>query len=200
MALNQMLDSWSTESLAVFATIEQVIVWPAGQAVQTLGPSGALIGIRPISMDAATYYVVNGLSYSIEIINNAQYNDIVLKTAMSPFPSVLNVNATYPDAIISLWPVPNQNIEMHFVSVSPLDQPALTTTVLSFPPGYLRAFASNLALEIASEFGIEPPKSVQKIAMTSKRDIKRINQSGDVLSMPAALVSDSFRFNVFTGE
>jgi len=40
MALNQMIDSWNTERLAVFATIDQICNWPVGAINATLGPSG----------------------------------------------------------------------------------------------------------------------------------------------------------------
>ena len=81
-----------------------------------------------------------------------------------------------------------------------LAQSALLSTTLAFPPGYLRAFRYNLACELAAEFGVEPPPTVQRISMTAKRDIKRINNPGDILGMPSALVSSSPRYNIFAGN
>jgi hypothetical protein len=73
-------------------------------------------------------------------------------------------------------------------------------TDLTFPPGYLRAFVYNLAMEFAPEFGVEPSPQVQRIAMTSKRDIKRINNPDDVMSMPYAIVATRQRFNIYSGN
>jgi hypothetical protein len=84
--------------------------------------------------------------------------------------------------------------------VSELTQPATLATNLYLPPGYLRAFKYNLACEIAPEFGVEPPPTVSRIAMTSKRNLKRINNPDDVMSMPYSLVATRQRFNVYAGN
>jgi len=76
----------------------------------------------------------------------------------------------------------------------------LLSTTLAFPPGYLRAFKYNLACEIAAEFGVEPPPQVQRIAMTSKRNLKRINNPDDVMSIPYAIVGTRQRFYIFAGN
>jgi hypothetical protein len=73
------------------------------------------------------------------------------------------------------------------------------TTTLSFPPGYKRAFKFNLACEIAAEFGVEPPASVRRLAMVSKRNLKRQNAPKDVMSLPAFLMGKQ-RFNIYTGD
>jgi hypothetical protein len=84
--------------------------------------------------------------------------------------------------------------------VQELTQPALLSTELFFPPGYMRAFAYNLAMEMAPEFGVEPSPQVQRIAMTSKRNLKRINNPYDVMSLPYAVVANRQRFNIYSGN
>jgi hypothetical protein len=110
------------------------------------------------------------------------------------------VNNTFPDITMTIYPVPTRLLEWHFVSVQELNQPATLATQLSFPPGYLRAFTYSLAMELAPEFGVEPSPQVQRIAMTSKRNLKRINNPDDVMSMPYAIVAQRQRFNVFSGN
>ena len=202
MALNQMIDSWSTERLAVFSTIDQIFNWPPSVRVRTLGPTGDFVGERPIKLDDATFFrdASTNVSYGIKIINQEQYNNIAVKTVTSTYPQVLWYNPTYPNIELYLYPVPSRVLEFHFVSVRPLTQPATLDTDLAFPPGYLRAFRYNLACEIAPEFGVEPSPQVQRIAMYSKRDLKRINDPGDVMAMPAALMVNRPRFNIFTGN
>ena len=200
VAMNQMLDSWSIERLSVFTTQTQVFTWPSGQASRTLGPTGDFVGVRPIQIDDSTYFKAStGLSYGVAIINQEQYNAIALKTVTSSYPQVLWVNYNYPDIEMTVYPVPNQSLEWHIVSVDPLTQPALLSTTLAFPPGYLRAFRYNLACELAPEFGVEPPPRVVRIADVSKRNLKRINSPSDVMSMPSALIYTGFqRWNIYT--
>jgi hypothetical protein len=107
---------------------------------------------------------------------------------------------TYPDVTMTVYPQPTQNLEWHFISVEELSQPATLVTSILFPPGYLRAFVYNLAMEIAPEFGVEPSPQVQRIAMTAKRNLKRINNPDDIMSMPYAIVSSRQRFNIFAGN
>ena len=201
MALNQMIDSWNTERLSVFATQDQVFTWPASFISRTLGPTGDFVGNRPILLDDSTYFrAPTNVSYGIKFINQQQYNGIAVKTVTSTYPQVMWVNMTFPNIEIYLYPRPTQDLEFHFVSVQELTRPADLSTVMYYPPGYLRAFTYNLAMEFAPEFGVEPSQQVQRIAMTSKRDLKRINNPDDVMALPYALVANRQRFNIYAGN
>lgn len=201
-AMNQMLDSWSTERLSVFATQDQVFTWPASTLSRTLGPSGDFVGNRPIQLDDSTYFIdpTNGVSYGIKIINQQQYDGIAVKTVTSTYPQVIWLNMDYPNISMYVYPKPTRALEWHFISVTELTQPATLDTVLSFPPGYMRAFKYCLACEIAAEFGVEPSPTVSRIAMTSKRTLKRINNPDDIMSLPYSIVGTRQRFNVFAGN
>ena len=200
-AFNQMLDSWNTERLSVFSTQTQVFLWPPGIAEQTLGPTGDFIGNRPVLLDDSTYFKdpSNGISYGIKIINQQQYDGIALKTVTSTYPQVIWINMEMPNIRMVVYPVPTRVLEWHFVSVEELTQPVELATELVIPPGYLRAFRFNLACEIAAEFGVEPSRIVSRIAMTSKRNIKRINNPDDLMAMPSAIMGNRGRFNIFAG-
>jgi len=202
MAMNQMIDSWDTERLSVFCTQDQVFTWPAGLVSRTLGPTGDFVGLRPVLLDDSTYYrdPGTGVSFGVKFINQQQYNGIAVKTVTSTYPQVIFVNNTFPNIDMYVYPRPTRDLEWHFVSVQKLDNPAGLATVLLFPPGYLRAFTYNLAMEIAPEFGLEPSPQVQRIAMTSKRNLKRINNPDDVMSLPYAIVATRQRFNIYAGN
>ena len=201
-ALNQMIDSWNTERLSVFSTQDQVFLWPTSTLKRTLGPTGDFVGNRPILLDDATYFrdPSTNVSFGIKIINQQQYDGIAVKTVTSTYPQVIWVNMTYPDIEMYIYPVPTRLLEWHFISVQELTAPATLSTTLAFPPGYLRAFVYNLAMEFAPEFGVEPSAQVRRIAMASKRNLKRINNPDDVMSMPYSLVATRQRFNVYAGN
>jgi len=201
-AMNQMIDSWSTERLAVFSTQDQVFSWLPGFISRTLGPTGDFVGNRPILLDDSTYFrdPANNISFGIKIINQQQYDGIAVKTVTSTYPQVIWINMDYPNIDMYIYPVPTKVLEWHFISVTELDQPATLATVLSFPPGYLRAFRYCLACEIAAEFGVEPSPQVSRIAMTSKRNLKRINNPDDIMSLPYSIVGTRQRYNIFAGN
>ena len=201
-ALNQMIDSWSTERLAVYSTQDQTLTWPAGQLKRTLGPSGDLVGERPVQLEDSTYFrdPTTGVSYGLKLINQQQYNGIAVKTVTSTYPQVMFVNMTLPNIELYVFPVPLRDLEFHFISVSQLTQPATLATTLSFPPGYLRAFRYCLACEMAPEFGVEPSLQVQRVAMTSKRNLKRVNNPDDVMAIPYSITGTRQRFNVYAGN
>ena len=202
MALNQMIDSWNTERLSIFNTQDQVFTWPAGEIQRHLGPTGDFVGNRPVLLDDATYYRDPGtnVSFGIKFINQQQYDGIAVKTVTSTYPQVMWINMEYPNIQMTVYPRPTRDLEWHFISVEELTQPANLATAILFPPGYLRAFTYNLAMEIAPEFGVEPSPQVQRIAMTSKRNLKRINNPDDVMSMPYSLVATRQRFNIYAGN
>lgn len=202
VALNQMLDSWNTERLSVFSTQDQTFLWPTSTVSRTLGPTGDFVGNRPILLDDSTYFrdPSTNVSFGVKLINQQQYNGIAVKTVTSTYPQVLWVNMTYPNIEMYIYPVPTRLLEWHFISVQELTQPATLATEFALPPGYLRAFVYNLAMELAPEFGVEPSPQVQRIAMTSKRNIKRINNPDDIMSLPYSLVATRQRFNVYAGN
>lgn len=201
-AMNQMIDSWNTERLSVFSTQDQVFEWTPDLITRTLGPTGDFVGNRPVLLDDATYFrdPQTNVSFGIKFINQQQYDGIAVKTVTSTYPQVIWVNMEYPNISMTIYPKPTRLLEWHFISVEELTQPATLSTMLTFPPGYLRAFKYNLACEIATEFGIEPPANVARIAMTSKRNLKRINNPDDVMSMPYSLVATRQRFNIYAGN
>ena len=201
-ALNQMIDSWNTERLAVFSTQDQVFSWLPGFISRTLGPTGDFVGNRPILLDDSTYFKdpASGISYGIKIINQQQYDGIAVKTVTSTYPQVIWLNMSYPDIEMYVYPVPTKVLEWHFISVEELTQPALLSTALTFPPGYLRAFRYNLACEFAPEFGVEPSPTVSRIAMASKRNLKRINNPDDIMALPYSMVGNRQRYNIFAGN
>ena len=201
-ALNQMLESWSIESLSVYNTQDQVFTWPASTLSRTLGPTGDFVGNRPISLESSTYFrdASTNVSYGIQMVNQDMYDGIAVKTVTSTYPQIMWINPEFPNIEMRLYPVPTRALEFHFISYEELSQPALLSTSLYFPPGYNRAFRFNLACELAAEFGVEPSAQVKRIAMTSKRNIKRINNPGDLLSMPYSLINTTQKYNIFSNN
>ena len=101
---------------------------------------------------------------------------------------------------MTIYPVPIKALEWHIISVETLTEVSSVATDMYFPPGYLRAFRYNLACELAPEFGVEPSPQVQRIAMSSKRNIKRINFPGDLMAIPYPIVATRQRYNIYANN
>lgn len=201
-AMNQMIDSWNTERLSIYNTQDQTFNWPTDEITRTLGPTGNFVGNRPVLLEDSTYFrdPSTNVSFGVKFINQQQYNGIAVKTVTSTYPQVIWVNMTMPDITMTIYPKPTRTLEWHFISVQELTQPATLATNIVLPPGYQRAFRYNLACELAPEFGVEPSRQVQRIAMSSKRNIKRINNPDDIMSLPYSLAATRQRFNVYAGN
>jgi hypothetical protein len=202
LAMNQMIDSWNTEKLMIYNTQDQVFTWPADQISRTLGPTGDFVGNRPVLLEDSTYFrdPTTNVSFGVKMINQQQYNGIAVKTVTSTYPQVMWINMDYPNIQMTIYPKPTRDLEWHFVSVDEIVQPVTLATQLYLPPGYLRAFRYNLACEFAPEFGVEPSPTVARIAMTSKRNLKRINNPDDIMSLPYSLVATRQRYNIYAGN
>lgn len=201
-AMNQMIESWNLEKLMIYNTQDQMFTWPTDTITRTLGPTGDFVGNRPILLEDSTYYrdPTTNVSFGIKFINQQQYDGIAVKTVTSTYPQVIWVNMTNPDITMTIYPKPTRALEWHFISAQEIAQPVTLVDTLAFPPGYLRAFRYNLALEMAPEFGVEPSNDVRRIAVVSKRNLKRINNPDDIMSLPYSLVATRQRFNVYAGN
>ena len=124
----------------------------------------------------------------------------LFKTVTSTYPQVMWINSTFPDMEMTIYPVPIKTLEWHIISVEQLNEVTSVATDMYFPPGYLRAFRYNLAMELAPEFGVEPSPQVQRIAMTSKRDLKRINNPNDLMAIPYPIVATRQRYNIYANN
>lgn len=202
--LNQMLDSWNTESLSVYQIIEEAFTWPAGTTSRTIGPTGDFVTTRPVELSDSTFFrdtrPTPNVDYPLDIINNAQYDSIPIKTIQSTFPQSIFCDQAMPNATLYLWPVPSISVQLWVNSVKQLAAFAALSTAVTLPPGYERALSYNLACEIAPFYQMEPPNTVQRIASVSKRNINRVNAQNDVLDVPVNLVQRQSRFNIYTGD
>ncbi len=173
-ALNSLIDSWNNESLMIHNKTTVTHTLTASDGEYSIG-SGADINVtRPQNIVNA--YINDGdADYPLELINANQYSRIYDKTVESSLPIKLYYEPGYPTGTIKLWYIPSNAYTLNLTVWSQLTSLALTSTEISLPPGYERALAYNLALEIAPEYGKEALPTVKETAISSKATIKRVN-------------------------
>lgn len=195
--LNELIDSWNIERLMVPWLTQESFTLSGGTATYTVGSGGALDTTRPNMVDDASFTRLNDIDYPLRGINAAQYNSITDKDTEYSWPDVFYYEESYPLATIKFYPVPSQTITFFLVSWKQLSTLTSLSTSFSVQPGTLRAIRSNLAIEIASNFGVEAPPSVRKAAVDSKRNLKRIHAPNDVLSMPRNILRRTGQGNIY---
>jgi hypothetical protein len=212
LALNTadtMLDSWSTESLSCFATIEQSIVLIPTIAQYSVGPGGAINGTRPIRLktDPGAAYLLdnNGSRYLVQVVEDqSRWNLLTGNTQVDAnVPLYIFLDPQYPLAQLRVWPVPNQNWTLYFGSFQQLTDFSSISGAFSFPPGYKKAIQDCLAVELWPYFykGEAPPQILLSLAATSKGNVKRSNIKECIAIYDPELVSrGGGTYNVYTDQ
>jgi len=186
--LNDMLENWSLENLTVWGSANQSFPMVPGQATYTIGPAGNFNTTRPVNIEAA-YSTFGGVDFPIQLITQEEYNLINLKIMQQPIVERMLYVNEYPLGQLTLWPVPNQAGPLTLSMSRVLTFPVALATSLSGPPGYLKALRYCLAIEYASEFGIEVLPTVFQVAADAKADFKRANIEPVTMRCDDALVN-----------
>lgn len=175
-ALNAMVDAWNNESLLCFAYQAETLTLANADASYTIGTSGDLNTTRPVEIVNA-YIVEANISYPVAIMNEAEYAGIADKTLAGDWPTHLLFRPTIASsqATVIVWPVPNATRTMKLTTRVQVGSFASTATTVTLPPGWEKALAYNLAIDLAPEFETQPSAAVAKGAVESLAGIKRAN-------------------------
>jgi len=176
---NDMLDSWSTEELACFAIQEQSLVLEINKSAYTIGPdpSADVNSARPLQIVQAYIQDNNGNNYGMTLYTQYRWNQLGLRTITSQIPDVLFYDPQDPIGIINIFPIPLIPYTLFFDSYLQLTEFTNQQTVLRFPKGYKRALRTNLAIELADFYGVEPTQKLLDKASEAKANVKRINNA-----------------------
>jgi len=177
-SLNELKDSLNLNNLISYNTLNATYPFIGNQASYVLGLAGDFnIAIPPVEITKVTVRdLTNTIDYPCDIITDADYADIILKTVTSTIPYCVLINEQANNTkTLTFWPVPTTAAYgttiyyQSFVSTFALD------TAIVLPPGYKRMFRYNLATEIAAEYGISVTEDINRKALESMADVKRQN-------------------------
>lgn len=187
-ALNDLLESLSTQNLAVYGSAVETFATIAAQAIYTIGPAGNWNTVRPVRIDGDAVCTFNGVDFPVTQIGQGEYDAIGLKTQQQPIiEKLLYVNAN-PLGLITLWPVPSGIVNITLNTDRVLTAVTDTSTAMSYPPGYLLAMRYLLGILLAPDYGIAITPEIAGIAASSLAAIKRANKVKRVSSFDGALV------------
>lgn len=191
--LNDLIDTWNTESLMVYNTMPNTFAYVGGVASYTMGVGGDFNIARPVKIESAFSRInagtQNEVDYPMVVTTNAdEYSNIITKQIKSAFPLVMYDDGGYPLKRLYFWPVPQDSTYAPVLwSWQAIASFTNTSQTISLPPGYKRALTKNLAVEICPAFGAEPSNMLIAQAVDSKAQIKRINYTVDTLETPIGI-------------
>lgn len=172
-ALNDVLETWNLEKLAVYGQDVEVFQTVSGQAKYSVGPTGDWVTSRPTQVSAATVNYL-GVKFPILPWTLSQYETAGNLNYQQIPERFVYVN-DYPNGLFILYPTPFQAVYIYLESPRVLLEVATLATILDLPPGYSRALAYAVALELSTQYG--SPVDVSAYARSTKALIKRANRT-----------------------
>lgn len=205
-ALNDMLDSWSNETLMCYAITEQSGLLVPGQSAYTIGAGGQFNMTRPLKLipSPGSAYMLDatGYKYDLQIIPQETWNLIgQIENQQSNIPTQLFYDPQFPLGILNFFPMPNQSITAYWDSYLQLTEFPALTTPMSLPPGYKKAIQDNLTIDLVPFFkpdGYQVPAWMARAALDSKAWIKRTNQRPAVAYYDPEIVSKGGTWNIYS--
>jgi hypothetical protein len=172
VALNDLLDSWSNDSLMIYARTDESFPLSAGVSTYSIGTGQTFNTTRPVSLiDGCFTRFAPQYDEPLSLITDELYNNITDKTSLGR-PRQLNYSNEYPYGEIKLFPVPDQNYTLHIISEKILTNWTLYQDV-TLPPGWNRALTYNLAIELAPDYGQPLTDAMVSVAREAKGNIAR---------------------------
>jgi hypothetical protein len=174
IALNAMIDSWRNDRLMVYALTESTLTLVANDGSYTIGATGDIVATRPVKIESA-FCRSGNVDFPVRVIDKARYDAIPDKTTTSDIPQFLYYDPVVTTGVIKLWPVPSAANVVHVTLWTVLSTLATAATTVTLPPGYEKALAYNLAIEVAPEYEKPISQEVMKGARDSLAALKKIN-------------------------
>ncbi len=201
--LNSLLDSFTTQDLVLPATGRDVFSYTDNVNTYLIGPGSTWNTDRPSEISYASV-LSNTASPAFEIpmvvISDQVYFGITIKDLTAPFPFQLYYNATnLATGSIFVWPTPVDSANYSQVLYTPtqLTQFALLTTQVTMASGYYRMLYYNVGVEMGMAYGMPARPEVEARAMSSLKDVKRLNLQMVDLSSDRALPGLGGIYNVY---
>lgn len=187
VALNDMLDSWSTDRTYIYSILQENFPLSNGVTTYTIGTGGTFNTNRPIAIDNV-FIRLNGADFPVKEIDSQDYNSITVKTTNGGIPQYYFYNPSFPLATISLWGAPSAGTVIYLNTWQQMTQFADLATNYSLPQGYARALVYGLAMEIAPEYGVRLTPEAMTTAVTSQANIRNRNLPAPVMKTEVGLI------------
>jgi hypothetical protein len=190
LGLNNLLDEWNGQGMAVFSVVLVTFSLASGTADYSIGTGSTFNTARPEKIDswlvAGPAGSDGGAPVDSETFNRvrAALDNQALELGLFANPlagsrvKVLNYDADYPSGLIHVYPVPGvSGLSLKLWVWEQLTAIADPTLTVTLPPAYAKGVIYNLAVDLAGKFGREVSATVQRIADETRQTIASTNAS-----------------------
>ncbi len=118
---------------------------------------------------------IEGLDYQVRIITRDKYAALGLKGIAGPWPTDLYYDRTFPLGNLYFYPNPSMGGECHLWTDTVLGNLTSPTQAFNLPQGYARALKTNLAIELAAEYGKAVAPTLVVRAKEAKNLVRSLN-------------------------
>jgi hypothetical protein len=200
--LNELIDSWGTHAQTLHALRRDVVPLVVNQQTYTIAPTGADIALpTPQTVDAVAWLSGTGptaVEVFLDWATDQAYVAQPMKALRGSTPAAVTYTRTHATGELWVWPVPTAVVSLVLYWKQPLAQFPDLVTPLSLAPGYAKALRTNLALELAPEFGRVVDPNIARLAAESLADIKRQNFPLVEVGIDPALTGGGAGYNILT--
>lgn len=193
-SLNDMIASWGNNTLLIQSRTWESFTVSAASSF-TIGTGQTLNTTRPTSIVNA-FFRSGGIDYSMNPMDDWEYERIPLKTVGSPFPEWFDYDNAYPYGTIRVYTALSTGAELHLLSEKPVSSFSSLTDTVNLAPGWNRAIRYNLAMEMAPEYGVELRPEVVRIAALALKDIQLAIAKNRPIKFHGNVVREK---NIYTG-
>ena len=186
--LNRLLDTLSNDG--TWADFASSVSKPlTGQASFTIGPTGDVVGDRPIEINTATV-VVNGITYPVKVIDNERFDGLTYKALAGAYTSAIYYEGTFPNGTVYCYPLcAGATLNMRVLnSVKQFTGPA---DQIEMPEGYEDAIMLALAVRMCPSYNRTVSPDTKAAAVKAMKAVKQANTTVPTLDLPAAVMGKS---------
>jgi len=188
--LNQLLQRWSNKRF-LFPVLTEFSVTLTGAASYTLGPSGDVVGLRPLKINAASC-IAGGVEYPVTVRTRAEWDAIAVKDVTGGPVSEVWYEAANTNGRVYVYPKAS-GYTLKLDAQALLTSFADLTTSLDLPEGYESAIVLTLADDLASTYGKRTPDDVLRRGAGARRAIKALNYEPVLATQELAGSSSDYR-------
>lgn len=173
--LNDILDRWSVDNLAVYDLSLVSHTLTAGDGEYTIAASGAdITSARPTEI-LGGYIRSNGVDYPLRRVELVEYDSHADK-ATRGLPEEVALDREASVARVYLWPTPDAAYTLYLRVRTAFTAFTASSNTVTYPPGYQAALTDALAVALCAPYGMDPPPWLLAQAERSYRLIKKGNR------------------------